>query len=193
TTMNIRDAKITLVGRDRPEFRAIARAPILYARPDTIGKFSDIPLVAYYESVIADVDARYTYTVIFSNEDGGTQTTALMARWGRTTDIEWVCETRISADGEAGTNFQAANHKDTRFAGKFEADHPLIFVATANNNFSDQGQSEMRFAPRPMAFDARTASREEMMDRNPWTYQVMSDEMIREDKIIPERRPGPQI
>src|SRR5262249_35677655 len=29
TTMNIRDAKITLVGRDRPEFRAIARAPIL--------------------------------------------------------------------------------------------------------------------------------------------------------------------
>ena len=193
TNIKIGDAKITTIDRKHPEFQALARAPIIYARPDTIGKFSDIPLLEYYEFERARVGDRLTYTVIFSNEDGGTQTTALMARWGRTTDIEWVCETRISAEGEASTTFQAANHKDTRFAGKFEADHPLMFVATANNNFSDQGQSEMRFAPRPMAFDARTASREEMMDRRPWTYQVTSDEMIREDKITTERKPGPQI
>src|SRR5262249_16056638 len=88
TTIQIRDAKITMIGREHPEFKAIARAPILYARPDTIGKFSDVPLLAYYEFARAHVDDRYTYTVIFSNEDGGTQTTALMARWGRTTDIE---------------------------------------------------------------------------------------------------------
>lgn len=197
TTINIRDAKITTIDHKHPEFQAIARAPILYARPDTIGKFSDIPLLAYYEFAPARplprVNDRFTYTAIFSNEDGGTQTTALMARWGRTTDIEWVCETRISVEGEANVIFQGANHKETRFVGKLEADHPLMFVTTVNNNFSDQGQSEMRFAPRPMAFDSLTASREEMMDRHPWTYRVMADEMIREDKIIAERRPGHQI
>ena len=93
TGVKIGDAKITTIDRNHPEFQAIARAPIIYARPDTVGKFSDIPLLAYYESERAGASDRFTYTVIFSNEDGGTQTTALMARWGRTTDIEWVCET----------------------------------------------------------------------------------------------------
>lgn len=193
TKIKIVEAKITTIDRKHPEFQAIARAPIIYARPDTIGKFSDIPLLAYYEFDRAVASDRLTYTVIFSNEDGGTQTTALMARWGRVTDIEWVCETRIGVEGDASTNFQGANHRDTRFAGKFEADHPLMFVTTVNNNFSDQGQSEMRFAPRPMAFDERAASREEMMDRHPWTYQVMADEMIREEKITQERKPGQLI
>jgi hypothetical protein len=193
TGVKIGDAKITTIDRNHTEFQAVARAPIIYARPDTVGKFSDIPLLAYYESERAGASDRFTYTVIFSNEDGGTQTTALMARWGRTTDIEWVCETRIGAEGEAKTIFQGANHQNTQFAGKFEADHPLMFDATVNNNFSEHGQSEMRFAPRPLPFDARTASREEMMDRHPWTYQVMADEMIREGKITEERKPGQAI
>jgi hypothetical protein len=193
TDVKIGDAKVTTIDRNHPEFQAVARAPIIYARPDTVGKFSDIPLLAYYESERAGASDRFTYTVIFSNEDGGTQTTALMARWGRTTDIEWVCETRVGAEGEAKTIFQGANHRDTQYAGKLEADHPLMFDATVNNNFSDHGQSEMRFAPRPLPFDARTASREEMMDRHPWTYQVMADEMIREGKITEERKPGQAI
>jgi hypothetical protein len=193
TGVKIGDAKVTTIDRNHPEFQAVARAPIIYARPDTVGKFSDIPLLAYYESERAGASDRFTYTVIFSNEDGGTQTTALMARWGRTTDIEWVCETRIGAEGEAKTIFQGANHQNTQFAGKLEADHPLMFDATVNNNFSEHGQSEMRFAPRPLPFDARTASREEMMDRHPWTYQVMADEMIREGKITEERKPGQAI
>jgi hypothetical protein len=197
TGVKIGDAKVTTIDRKHPEFQAIAHAPIIYARPDTVGKFSDIPLLAYYESERAGSlpreDGRLVYTVIFSNEDGGTQTTALMARWGRTTDIEWVCETRIGAEGEAKTIFQGANHQNTQFAGKLEADHTLMFDSTLNNNFSDHGQSEMRFAPRPLPFDARTASREEMMDRHPWTYQVMADEMIREGKITDERKPGHAI
>jgi hypothetical protein len=192
-SVKIGDAKITTIDRSHPEFQAISRAPILYARPDTIGKFSDIPLLMYYDYERASAHNRLTYTVIFSNEDGGTQTTALMARWGRTTDIEWVFEARIGAEGETSAIFQGANHKDTRFAGKLEADHPLMFVTTVNNNFSDQGQSEMRFAPRPLPFDSRTASREEMMDRHPWTYRVMADEMIREEKITDERKPGQLI
>jgi len=49
TSIQIRDVKIATIDRKHPEFQAIARAPIIYARPDTIGKFSDIPLLAYYE------------------------------------------------------------------------------------------------------------------------------------------------
>lgn len=192
-SVKISDAKVATIDSKHPEYQAISRAPIIYARPDTIGKFSDIPLLAYCESDRAGATGRLTYTVIFSNEDGGTQTTALMARWGRTTDIEWVCEARTDAEGKAKTIFQGANHKDSQFAGKLEADHPLMFVTTVNNNFSDQGQSEMRFAPRPLHFDAQTASREEMMDRHPWTYRVMADEMIREGKITEERKPGQAI
>jgi hypothetical protein len=191
-SVKIGDARLTMIDRKHPEFQAIAHAPILYARPDTIGKFSDIPLLAYYESERAGASDRLSYTVIFSNEDGGTQTTALMARWGRTTDIEWVCEAKIGAEMES-TIFQGANHKEMQFAGKREFDHPLMFVSTVNNNFSDQGRSEMRFAPRPLPFAARTASREEMMDRHPWTYEVMAGEMIREEKISSERKPGRTI
>src|SRR5215470_8148848 len=90
-SVKIGDAKVTTIDRKHPEFQAIARAPIIYARPDTVGRFSDIPLLTYYESERAGPlpreGDRLAYTVIFSNEDGGTQTTALMARWGRTTDI----------------------------------------------------------------------------------------------------------
>ncbi len=194
TTIRISEAKVTTISRGQPEFQAIAHAPIIYARPDTIGRFSDIPLLAYYEVLyLRSLDSDYTYTVIFSNEDGGTQTTALLARWGRTTDIEWVSQTRVRPRGEPWISFQGANHKETQFSGAREADHPLLYVTTVNNNFSDRGQSEMRFAPRPLPFGNASVSREEMMDRHPWTYRVMADEMIREGKITDERKPGQQI
>jgi hypothetical protein len=41
----------------------------------------------------------------------------------------------------------------------------------------------VRFAPRPLPFDLSHASREEVMDRHPWTYRVMAEEMLREEKI----------
>src|SRR5262245_19218778 len=72
TSVKIGDAKITSIDRKHPEFQAIARSPIIYARPDTIGKFSDVPLLAYYEFERAGAHDRLVYTVIFSNEDGGT-------------------------------------------------------------------------------------------------------------------------
>src|SRR5262245_41169669 len=124
TSVKIGEAKVITIDRKHPEFQAIARAPIIYARPDTVGKFSDIPLLSYCEARRPGAYDRLAYTIIFSNEDGGTHTTALMARWGRTTDIEWVCDTRIDAEGEAKTIFQGANHIDTQFAGKLEANHP---------------------------------------------------------------------
>ncbi|MBI1762519.1 MAG: hypothetical protein HYR56_13885 [Acidobacteria bacterium] len=194
TTIEIKDAKIITIERNQPEFLALAYAPILYARPNTIGKFSDVPLLAYYETERKGDRTLLRYTVIFSNEDGGTQTSALMARWGRTTDIEYVCETELDAQGHAiKTIFQGVNHKDTEFGGQREAGHPLFLTASDNNNFSDQGESAMRFALRPLPFDLSKASRESVMDAQPWTYRVMADEMRREGKLTSARTLGLRI
>jgi hypothetical protein len=194
TTIEIKDAKLTFIERNQPEFLALAHAPLLYARVNTIGRFSDVPLLAYYETERRGSNTLLRYTVIFSNEDGGTQTSALMARWGRTTDIEYVCETELDAQGRAiKTIFQGVNHKDTEFSGKLEAAHPVFLTASDNNNFSDKGESAMRFALRPLPFDLSKASRESVMDAHPWTYRVMADEMARESKLTNERTLGLRI
>jgi hypothetical protein len=134
------------------------------------------------------------YTVIFSNEDGGTQTAALMARWGRTTDIEWVVDVEIDANGRViNSTYQGASHVTKTFQGKRESDHPLFLTATINNNFSDEGESAMRFTLRPISVDLSQHSREWVMDQHPWTYTIMAEEMIREGKITTERTLGARI
>src|SRR5262245_30094835 len=69
---------------------APSMAPILYARANTIGGFTDVPLLMWYEMVTTPRGWQFRYSVVFSNEDGGTATDRLMATWGRTTDIEYV-------------------------------------------------------------------------------------------------------
>lgn len=194
TTVKIADAKVTLLNSIHSEFQMIAHAPILFARPDTVGKFSDVPLLMYCETLKESGKTILRYTVIFSNEDGGTQTAALMARWGRTTDIEWVVDVVLGAEGRVvNSTYQGANHVTKTFQGKREADHPLFLTATINNNFSDQGDSAMRFALRPISVDLSRHSREWVMDQHPWTYTVMAEEMIREGKITTERTLGARI
>src|SRR5204862_2970306 len=97
TEIRIQDEKISFVDRGSPEYQALSLAPIVYARPNTIGRFSDIPLLMWYETERTGPLTTIRYSVIFTNEDGGTQTSALMARWGRTTDSEWVYEAQIDA------------------------------------------------------------------------------------------------
>src|SRR4030095_10423289 len=80
---------------DDEERWALAYSPILYARANTIDRFTDLPLLIYYETLHEAGDLIVRYTAIFTNEDGGTRTAALMARWGRATDIEWVYQFRV--------------------------------------------------------------------------------------------------
>ena len=42
---------------------------------------------------------RLRYSVVFSNEDGGTPSDRLMATWGRLTDIEYVYAVERDTDG----------------------------------------------------------------------------------------------
>src|SRR5262249_23442627 len=74
---------------------AFAHAPVLFARRNSIGRFTDIPLLMWYELSREQDTISIRYSFVFTNEDGGTATEALMARWGRATDIEWAYEVKL--------------------------------------------------------------------------------------------------
>lgn len=163
---------------------AHAHAPVLYARANTIDHFTDIPLLMYYEVLREGADKVYRYTVVFTNEDGGTQTAALFARWGRGTDIEWVYELRVRAGKVVSETFQGVQHETKNFEGqRTGGEHPLLAVASDNNNFSDLACSAVRFAPAPVRARLEAATRESVMDRFPQTYRAMTDELQREGRI----------
>jgi len=194
SSIRIRDVKLSFLKPGKAEYQALSLAPVLYARPNTIGRFSDIPLLMWYETERDGPLTKIRYSVIFTNEDGGTETRALMARWGRTTDIEWVYEVKVVERGKvASATFQGIRHETRQFNGKEENGHPALIVASDNNNVSDHGESEMRFALRPIPFDLSHNSREEIMDRHPWIYRLMAAELIREGKISDTSGGGNQI
>ena len=168
---------------EREEF-ALAHAPVLYARANTFDHFTDIPLLMYYE-ILREGDATLVrYTVVFSNEDGGTQTAALFARWGRGTDIEWVYEIRERGGKVVAETFQGVRHETKNFDGqRTNGGHPLLAVASDNNNFSDLACSAVRFAPLPVRARLEAATRESMMDNSPATYRAMTEELEREGRI----------
>lgn len=168
---------------------ALQNAPFIYARPDTVGRFSDIPLVVYYEIIPeGEKFQKIRYSVIFSHEDGGTNSQGLMARWGRMTDIEWLYEITLDEKMQkVSTVFQAANHETKNFQGKTAfGSHPLFFDATFNNNFADSGCSQIRFAPAPVKADLKNASRETLMEKFPWIYRIMAEEIMREKRVDSE-------
>src|SRR5207248_943806 len=115
--------------------------------------------------------------------DGGTPTDALMARWGRTTDIEYIYRVQLDPAGKTvKETFQAPDHKDQEFHGEKIAAHPLLLDATLNNVFSDRGHTSVQYHLLPFRVDLSAASRERVMDTNPWTYQLSAQEMKKEGK-----------
>jgi hypothetical protein len=164
---------------------ALAHSPILFARANSIDRFTDVPLLMYYETERGPAgDLLVRYSVIFSNEDGGTSTVALMARWGRATDIEWVYEIRARGGRILEETYQGVEHETKPFAGKrANGSHPLLAVASDNNNFSDLASSAVRFALLPARARLDQSSRESVMDASAWTYRVMAEELRRENRI----------
>jgi hypothetical protein len=178
-------AKTATTDRSIPAYIATINAPVIYLRPNTIDRFSDVPLLTYYEIFDEPENIkRIRYTTIFTNEDGGTQSAALMARWGRMTDIEWIYEIRVRENGEIlSETYQAANHETKKFTGKRFGSHPLIMDATDNNNFADTGCSALRVSPMLVKTNLSDGSRETVMDAFPWTYRIMAEEAFREGRV----------
>ncbi|MGH9142202.1 MAG: hypothetical protein ACRD2I_13810 [Vicinamibacterales bacterium] len=189
-TVELHDLAFLYPGRTS-DYTALSMAPILYARANTVGRFTDLPLLMWYEIVPTPRGHQYRYSVIFSNEDGGTQTDRLMATWGRTTDIEFVYGAEVDGSGRiVAEEFQGPGHEVPAFTGQHEGRHPLLWVSTDNNMVSESGPTRIRYALPPVKFDLTDASREAVMDANPWTYAIASVEMRREGKIEDDPAPG---
>jgi hypothetical protein len=129
--------------------------------------------------------------VVFSNEDGGTPADRLLATWGRLTDIEYVYGIeRDEAGAVGGETYQGRDHRILPFRGVRLGAHPLLHVVTDNNMLDETGGSSRRYAPAPEAADLTGVSREAVMDANPWTYRVSSEEARREGRVSAGARPG---
>jgi CheY-like chemotaxis protein len=179
--LQIHDVKFRQLKATDADYAVVANAPVIHARANTIGKFTDVPLMAYAEKL---GDGSIQYTVIFSNEDGGTSTRALMARWGRVTDIEYVYQVWPDKAGRpVRAQIQTRNHKDVPYMGKREAHHPLLTVVTDNNMVSEDAPTAVRYQPAPVVVEMGQASREKVMDEHPFTYLISSRELEREGKL----------
>ncbi|MEX2263940.1 MAG: hypothetical protein WD696_18445 [Bryobacteraceae bacterium] len=176
-------ARFRDVPRSSAEYDVVAHSPILFARANTVGGFSDIPLLLYCERLMEDNRPLLQYTVVFSNEDGGTSTRALMARWGRTTDIEYIY--KVWLDEKGGATIQSRDHKEVAFEGRREGLHPLLIPSTQNNMVSAEGESPVRYHLAPVEVDLSRHSREHVMDEHPVTWRVMAQELERENKVRP--------
>jgi hypothetical protein len=160
----------------------VAHAPALWLRADTIGLSTDLPLVLYAEDLRLKGTGLLRYSYIFSNEDGGTATPALLARWGRTTDIEMAYEEEWKDGRVVGSRFQAPDHHVLEYKGSRQADHPSLLDATLNNVFLDRGRSGVRITMVPFLVDLQSATRESVMDGNVWVYRRMANELNEEGK-----------
>jgi hypothetical protein len=182
---SISAVNVTIVPRASEEFTAQSMAPILHARPNTVGRFTDLPILMWYEVAPTSRGRRFQYSVIFTNEDGGTTTDRLMATWGRTTDIEFVYGVEVDASGKViAEEFQGPGHEVPAFTGRHEGGHPLLWVSTDNNMVSESGTTTVRYAPAPERIDLANVSREVVMDRHPWSYAIAAQELQREGKIV---------
>lgn len=189
----IGEARIRPVPPGDPLYEAVRHAPVLFARDSAAGRFSDALLLVY---CTRGRDARgpwLEYSAVFSNEDGGTSTRDLMARWGRTTDIEYVYRVWLDSEGRpARTLIQTREHQDVPYDGPYFGLHPLLAPVTANNMVEPalNDPPGLRFQLAPVLADLAGGSRELVMDAAPFTYEIACKEIRREDKI---RAPGKWI
>jgi hypothetical protein len=189
--VSVPDVRIATVAEDAPEFRALAFAPALHPRPNELGRFTDVPLVMWYETDATARGTRIRYSVIFSNEDGGTPADRLLATWGRLTDIEYVLGVEFDGQGRVlEATYQAKDHKILPYRGIVPGRHPDLWVVTDNNMVSERGTTKPTFAPVPVPFDLSATSREAVMDAQPWTYQVSSQEAQREGRVAENPEAG---
>jgi hypothetical protein len=188
--ITVRIGNVETVDASDTRFQALSLAPFVYQRANTVGQFSDVPVFMWYEIEPTARGTRYRYTVVFTNEDGGTPADRLMATWGRTTDIEYVYSVEIDDSGRIlAQDFQGPEHEVLPYRAALEGRHARLWVVTDNNMVLDRGTTDVRFAPAPMHVPLGGVSREQVMDAHPWMYAVASQELVRENKIVANAPP----
>lgn len=120
--------------------KLMAHVPVIEIKnPENV--LDDIPLMAFAKLYRREDQYKITTFVIFSSENGGTMPARLLDVYQRTVDIEWVTQQIYSFDGEPVSDrlsFQTIRHGFAQFDGpRVLGEHPLLSIASENNNFSD--------------------------------------------------------
>ncbi len=186
------NSDVRLIGTDRvrtvtaadPEYKLLRLAPAIVLRSDTVGTSNDLPVLLYVE----DSGDALRYTTVFTNEDGGTETAALFARWGRACDIEETYVVQLDAAGRAiAETFQGPEHKITPFNGTRIGAHPVLTVATRNNMFQESGAAGVTIRPVPVVIQPEAGTRESILDDRPWLQRLTARELAAEKKPFDPR------
>ena len=185
---------LTVLAPTDPGYDALRFAPVLLGIDRELNVISthpgnavsDVPLIEYVRAEPGVGNTTYYYTMIWSNEDGGTglYPDVLFSQWGRTTDIEGILEVDV-ADGGALQEVRFRPDESgslTVFTGAFFGTHPVIRTASQNGLIAEDGDSTLRFLLAPFEFDDSGVARERGMDLDPSSYRIMAKEMIRELK-----------
>ena len=185
---------LEVVSPTNPQYLAYAYAPVVYGR--STSALHDVPMLMYAAVAPASGGAHVlAYVVVFSHEDGGTGYLPFLewGSWGRMTDIDNAISFTVSAAGSvSGAKYlwggepsgfpdsqTSPQEVDRPFTGVWWGKHPVLRDATGNNQFADYGTTPFRFQLAPVAAPAPGAVREAVMDANPFTYEVMADEVAR--------------
>ena len=161
----VADAAMLWIDASSPIGLADRYAPVIYGR--STSALHDTPLVLDATTTPTGGGGEtIDYTAIFSHEDAGTAyvPSLELTSWGRLTDIETVVHLAIAADGSvtSGTYFWGGvpktGYPDSDGAlqevskafslaspGQWEGTHPVIRVATGNNDVVAGSTSPFRF------------------------------------------------
>lgn len=184
--IKLQNVRLDAYYANHPFYPVLMQAPIIFGRqPDM--RSSDVPLLLAYEKTDLPTGDELTYTVFFSNENGGTPPPGLLHLWGRYTDIEWVYRVELDASGKprrGGASFQGKAHQEFPYFGSFENEQPALQVATLNNLFDDSLTTPLRFALPPFSAIPPDGMRESVMLEAPWTWQVSAQEARREQRLM---------
>ena len=122
------------------------------------------------------------YSVILSNEDGGTPPPALMARWGRTTDIELIYEVEWTAQESCPIGSRGPTMKFARSPVRETASIRTSWSPRSTTCSSIAGAAS-RTSGRCRLSSTSRGTRESVMDDHPWIYPLMARELVAEKRI----------
>ena len=137
-------------GAVRPDDPTYARRsrPVLYGRNVAVirrplqNNRTDTPLIAWHQTLPARQAGHpvIEYSVVLEQRGRRRPAPALMAQWGRTTDIEWIYRVEVDAHGRrvpgSGGSRQPTTDRDVP-RSRTTARHPLLQTCTSNNNVCD--------------------------------------------------------
>jgi hypothetical protein len=197
-TATLTDLKFHTLTAADTGFGAAEYAPVIYGRtgqgpsPDVAGPFqsavTDTPMVVFHTETAAPTtgDLVYRYYVVYSDEDGAPSVPAALAQWGRSTQIAWVYQVAVDGAGKVVPGSAAVQGQDgstVPFTGGHEGTHPVVQTCGLANNVCGKSDGQIRFSFAALdSIDPANDAPERIMDRNPWTYWVMAQELVREGK-----------